>query len=307
MTARIIDGKAIAASLRGKVADAVDRLARERGIVPGLAVVLVGNNPASESYVASKVKMTAGSGMRSFDHRLPEATRESDLLALVARLNADPAVHGILVQLPLPKPIDASAVIEAIDPAKDVDGLTTHSAGRLLAGLPGLRPCTPLGIIELLQRSGATIAGAHAVVIGRSEIVGKPTALLLLHRHATVTICHSKTVDLAAVAARADILVAAIGRAGFVTRQFVKPGAVVIDVGVNRVTDPDAARRILASNPQRLADFERRGSVVVGDVHPEVADVAGVLTPVPGGVGPLTIALLLHNVIVAAEARDATR
>jgi methylenetetrahydrofolate dehydrogenase (NADP+)/methenyltetrahydrofolate cyclohydrolase len=283
MTARIIDGKAIAADLRGKVADAVHRLLRDRGITPGLAVVLVGNNPASESYVGSKMKMTAGSGMRSFDHRLPQATSAAELLALIARLNADPTVHGILVQLPLPTQIDPHEVIAAIDPAKDVDGFHPVNAGRLCAGLPALAPCTPIGCVLLAKTVRPSLAGLEAVVIGRSNIVGKPLAQLLLAENATVTIAHSKTRDLPAVCRRADVLFAAVGRPEMVRRDWVKPGATVIDVGINRVTEGGGKSRI------------------VGDVaFADVSQVAGAITPVPGGVGPMTIACLLANTVRAA-------
>jgi methylenetetrahydrofolate dehydrogenase (NADP+) / methenyltetrahydrofolate cyclohydrolase len=283
MTAHIIDGKGIAAELRGKVADAVHRLARDRGLTPGLAVVLVGNNPASESYVGSKVKMTAGSGMRSFDHRLPETTTEADLLTLVARLNADPVVHGILVQLPLPKQIDSQKVIAAIDPVKDVDGFHPVNAGRLSAGLPALAPCTPVGCVHLAKTVHPVLAGLEAVVIGRSNIVGKPLAQLLLAENATVTIAHSRTSDLPAVARRADLLFAAVGRPEMVRRDWIKPGATVIDVGINRVAGEGGKSRI------------------VGDVaFAEAREVAGAITPVPGGVGPMTIACLLANTLKAA-------
>jgi len=283
MTARIIDGQAIAADLRGKVADAVHRLTRDRHIVPGLAVVLVGNNPASQSYVGSKVKLTAGSGMRSFDHRLPETTSEAELLALVGRLNRDPTVHGILVQLPLPAQIDGRNVIGAIDPAKDVDGFHPVNAGRLSAGLPALAPCTPLGCVHLAKTVHPSLEGLEAVVIGRSNIVGKPLAQLLLAENATVTIAHSRTRELGAVCKRADLLFAAVGRPEMVRRNWVKPGATVIDVGINRVTDESGKSRI------------------VGDVaFAEVSKVAGAITPVPGGVGPMTIACLLVNTLRAA-------
>jgi methylenetetrahydrofolate dehydrogenase (NADP+) / methenyltetrahydrofolate cyclohydrolase len=285
MTAHIIDGKTIAAELRGKVADTVHRLARDRGIVPGLAVVLVGNNPASESYVGSKMKMTAGSGMRSFDHRLPATTGEAELFALVARLNADPNVHGILVQLPLPPQIDTQKVIAAIDPAKDVDGFHPVNAGRLSAGLPALAPCTPVGCVHLAKTVQPSLAGLEAVVIGRSNIVGKPLAQLLLAENATVTIAHSRTCDLPAVCRRGDLLFAAVGRPEMVRRDWIKPGATVIDVGINRVTDTAGKSRI------------------VGDVaFAEVCEVAGAISPVPGGVGPMTIACLLANTVRAAYA-----
>ena len=283
MTAKIIDGKAIAADLRGKVADAVHRLTRDRGIVPGIAVVLVGNNPASASYASSKVKMTAGTGMRGFDHRLPETTSEADLLALITRLNADPAVHGILVQLPLPKQIGADKIIAAIDPGKDVDGFHPVNAGRLASGLPGLAPCTPLGCVLLAKTVQPSLAGLEAVVVGRSNIVGKPLAQLLLAENATVTVAHSRTRDLPAVTRHADVLFVAVGRAEMVRRDWVKPGATVIDVGINRVTEPGGNSRI------------------VGDVaFAEVREVAGAITPVPGGVGPMTIACLLANTVRAA-------
>jgi methylenetetrahydrofolate dehydrogenase (NADP+)/methenyltetrahydrofolate cyclohydrolase len=286
MAAQIIDGKAIAADLRGRVADAVHRLGRDRGIVPGLAVVLVGNNPASESYVGSKVKTTAGSGMRSFDHRLPAETSEADLLVLVARLNADPGVHGILVQLPLPSHIDPQKVIAAIDPAKDVDGFHPVSAGRLAVGLPARAPCTPLGCVLLAKTIHASLEGLEAVVIGRSNIVGKPLAQLLLAENATVTVAHSKTRDLPAVCRRADILFAAVGRPGMVRGSWIKPGATVVDVGINRITD------------------ENRFARIVGDVaFAEACEVAGAISPVPGGVGPMTIACLLANTLRAACAQ----
>jgi len=283
MTAKIIDGKAIAADLRGKVADAVHRLSRDRGITPGLAVVLVGNNPASQSYVASKIKMTAGSGMRSFDQRLPKETSEAELLALIGRLNADPNVHGILVQLPLPAQIDPHKVIAAVDPAKDVDGFNPVNAGRLSAGLPALAPCTPVACILLAKTVQPSLMGLETVVIGRSNIVGKPLAQLLLAENATVTLTHSKTRELAAVCRRADVLFAAVGRPELVRRDWIKPGATVIDVGVNRVTAADG------------------GSRIVGDVaFAEVSEIAGAITPVPGGVGPMTIACLLANTVRAA-------
>jgi len=283
MSAKIIDGKAIAADLRGKVADAVHRLARDRGITPGLAVVLVGNNPASESYVASKIKMTAGSGMRSFDHRLPKETSEAELLGLIARLNADANIHGILVQLPLPSQIDPHKIIAAVDPAKDVDGFNPVNAGRLSAGLPALAPCTPVGCILLAKTVQPSLAGLEAVVVGRSNIVGKPLAQLLLAENATVTVAHSKTRELPAVCRRADVLFAAVGRPEMVRRDWVKPGATVIDVGVTRVTGTDGQSRI------------------VGDMaFAEVSEVAGAITPVPGGVGPMTIACLLANTVRAA-------
>jgi len=286
MAAKIIDGQGIAADLRGKVADAVHRLTRDRGIVPGLAVVLVGDNPASQVYVSSKVKLTKGSGMRSFDHRLREQTSEGDLLALIARLNSDPAVHGILVQLPLPPHLDAREVIAAVAPAKDVDGFHPLNAGGLAVGLPALAPCTPLGCIALAKTVHPSLEGLEAVVIGRSNIVGKPLAQLLLAENATVTVAHSRTRELPSVCRRADMLFAAVGRAEFVRRNWVKPGATVIDVGINRVADANGKTSI------------------VGDVaFAEVSTVAGAITPVPGGVGPMTIACLLANTLRAACAQ----
>ena len=276
------------------------------GRPPCLGIVLVGEDPASEIYVRNKVKAGTESGLRVDLQRLPAAAPLADLLALVERLNASDAHDGILVQAPLPADMGRGAaqeVFDAIDPAKDVDGFSPVSVGRLVQGRARLAPCTPSGVIEMLDRAGIAMAGTRAVVIGRSEIVGKPMAMLLLQRDATVTICHSKTPDLAGTARTADILVAAIGRAGFVPQAFVQPGATVIDVGINRVTDPGQAASLVGAGSERMADFDRRGSLVVGDVHPDVAEVAGALTPVPGGVGPLTIAMLLKNTLAAAEGR----
>ena len=304
--ARIIDGTRIAAEIRQSVAPAVATFTARAGRAPCLGIVLVGEDPASEIYVRNKVKAGTESGLRVDLQRLPASAQLSELLALVARLNRSAEHDGILVQAPLPAAMGRGAaqrVFDAIDPAKDVDGFSPVSVGRLVQGRALLAPCTPSGVIEMLDRCGVQMRGARAVVIGRSEIVGKPMALLLLHRDATVTICHSKTPDLPAVAREADILVAAIGRAGFVTRDFVKPGATVIDVGINRVADRAGAEALFGTASPRLADFDKRGSLVVGDVHPEVAEVAGALTPVPGGVGPLTIAMLLKNTLAAAEAR----
>ncbi|MGE5165968.1 MAG: bifunctional methylenetetrahydrofolate dehydrogenase/methenyltetrahydrofolate cyclohydrolase FolD [Sphingobacteriales bacterium] len=286
MSARIIDGKTIAADLRGRVTDAVHRLRRDRGIVPGIAVVLVGDNPASEVYVRNKSKAVAEAGMRAFDRKLPGNTSETDLLALIAELNADDGVSGILVQLPLPKQIDAQKIIAAIDPAKDVDGFHPLNVGRLASGLPALVPCTPAGCVLLGKTVHESLAGLEAVVIGRSNIVGKPVAQLLLAENATVTVAHSKTNDLPAVCRRADLLVAAIGRAEMVRGNWIKPGATVIDVGINRVPRDGGKSRI------------------VGDVaYAEAAQVAGAITPVPGGVGPMTIACLLLNTLRAACAQ----
>jgi methylenetetrahydrofolate dehydrogenase (NADP+)/methenyltetrahydrofolate cyclohydrolase len=286
MSARIIDGKLVSADLRGKVTDAVHRLRRDRGLVPGIAVVLVGENPASEVYVRNKSKAVAEAGMHAFDRKLPAATSEADLLKLIAELNADASVNGILVQLPLPKQIDSQKVIAAIDPAKDVDGFHPLNVGRLASGLPGLVPCTPLGCILLAKTVHSSLAGMEAVVVGRSNIVGKPVAQLLLAENATVTICHSKTRDLAGVCKRADILIAAIGKPEFVRDGWIKPGATVIDVGINRVPGEAGKSRI------------------VGDVaFAEASAVAGAITPVPGGVGPMTIACLLLNTLSAACAQ----
>jgi len=306
MSARIVNGTLIASQIRGSVAPGVQTFTARAGRPPCLGIVLVGEDPASEIYVRNKVKAATETGLRVDLQRLPAGAALADLLALVARLNASDGHDGILVQAPLPSGMGrgaAQAVFDAIDPDKDVDGFSPVSVGRLVQGRARLAPCTPSGVIEMLDRSGIAIAGTRAVVIGRSDIVGKPMAMLLLQRDATVTICHSKTPDLPAVARDADILVAAIGRAGFVTQNFVKPGATVIDVGINRVTDPVVAESLVGPGSQRLADFERRGSLIVGDVHPNVAETAGAITPVPGGVGPLTIAMLLKNTLAAAEGR----
>ncbi|MGA8158285.1 MAG: bifunctional methylenetetrahydrofolate dehydrogenase/methenyltetrahydrofolate cyclohydrolase FolD [Rhodoplanes sp.] len=283
MSARRIDGTAIAAQLGAKVAAEVARLNKEHGLEPGLAVVLVGSNPASEVYIRNKTAKTTATGMRSSLHKLPETVSESDLLAKVAQLNADPKVHGILVQLPLPPQIDPQKVIEAIAPAKDVDGFHPLTAGLLATGLPGLRPCTPLGCVRLAKSVHPSLAGMEAVIIGRSNIVGKPLFHLLLAENATVTVAHSRTRDLAAVARRADLLFVAIGRPEFVKRDFIKPGATVIDVGINRVPADGGKTRL------------------VGDVgFAEASEVAGAITPVPGGVGPMTIACLMLNTLSAA-------
>jgi methylenetetrahydrofolate dehydrogenase (NADP+)/methenyltetrahydrofolate cyclohydrolase len=284
MTATVIDGKAIAAETRAQVAVEVVRLARDHGVVPGLAVVLVGNNPASEVYVGSKKKMTVEAGMKSFDHHLPEQVSEAELLALIARLNADPTVNGILVQLPLPQQIDAQKVLNAIDPGKDVDGFHPLNAGRLATGLPALVPCTPLGCIILAKSMRPSLVGLDAVVVGRSNIVGKPLTALLIGESATVTVAHSKTRDLPEVCRRADLLFAAVGRAEMVKGDWVKPGATVIDVGINRVP---------GATPGKTR--------IVGDVdYAGAAERAGAITPVPGGVGPMTIACLLVNTVRAA-------
>ena len=281
MTAKIIDGKAFAARVRGEVAAHVARLKADRGITPGLAVVLVGEDPASEVYVRSKGKSTLEAGMNSYEHRLPAETSEAELLALIARLNADPAVNGILVQLPLPKHLNADLVINAIDPAKDVDGFHISNVGLLGTGQKAMVPCTPLGCLMMLRDHLGSLAGMEAVVVGRSNIVGKPMAQLLIGDSCTVTVAHSRTRDLGEVCRRADILVAAVGRPEMITGDWVKPGATVIDVGINRVERDGKAR-------------------LVGDVDfASAAKVAGAITPVPGGVGPMTIACLLANTLTA--------
>jgi methylenetetrahydrofolate dehydrogenase (NADP+)/methenyltetrahydrofolate cyclohydrolase len=310
MPARLLDGTAVANQIRAEVRPAVDAFMARAGRPPGLGIVLVGEDPASEIYVRNKLRSAGDAGLRADLERLPPDARLTQLLEVVDRLNRSDAHDGILVQSPLPAAMGAEAerrVFDAVSPAKDVDGLHPINVGRLVQNRASLVACTPSGIIELLERSAIPIAGARAVVIGRSDIVGKPMALLLLHRHATVTVCHSRTHDLAAVASEADILVAAIGRAAFVTPAFVKPGATVVDVGINRIADRAAVERLFARGSKARADFERRGSVIVGDVHPAVADVAGALTPVPGGVGPLTIAMLLRNTLRAAEERMEVR
>jgi methylenetetrahydrofolate dehydrogenase (NADP+) / methenyltetrahydrofolate cyclohydrolase len=306
MSARLLDGAALAKRIQEEIKPKVAAFVAAQGRSPGLAIVLVGQNPASEVYVRNKLQAGRDVGFRADLERLPETASLADVLALVERLNGSDVHDGILVQSPLPKglgPGAGSRVFDAITPEKDVDGLTPRNVGLLVQGRPALVPCTPSGIIELLLREAIPLAGRRACVIGRSEIVGKPMALLLLQRDATVTICHSKTPDLAAVCREADILVAATGIAGLVTKQFVKPGATVIDVGVNTVTDESMAVRLFPEGHPRLARFRERGSVLVGDVHPEVVDIAGALTPVPGGVGPLTVTMLMMNTLRAARAR----
>src|SRR5580693_1684110 len=314
MSARILDGTRIANDIRTEVAAEVRAMA-SAGVRPGLAVVLVGHNPASEIYVRGKVKASQEIGVYSEQHTPPETTTTAALLALVHALNHRDEIDGILVQLPLPAHVDAKKVLMAVDPAKDVDGFHPVNVGFLSTQRDGLVPCTPAGIIEILKRCNIPIAGQEAVVVGRSDIVGKPVAMLLLNANATVTVCHSKTRDLPAVCRRADILVAAIGRPGMITRDFVKPGATVIDVGMNKVTDPAEFQRLFggglaggsANNAKREAAFRAKGSTLVGDVHPDVAEVAGALTPVPGGVGPLTIAMLMYNTLKAAKLRRVRR
>jgi len=306
MPATILDGTRIAQQIRSEVAAQVKTMAAA-GVRPGLAVVLVGHNPASEIYVRGKVKACEEVGLYSQQFTPSESATTAELLALVAELNQRDDIDGILVQLPLPAHVDAKRVLMAVDPAKDVDGFHPVNVGFLSSQRPGLVPCTPAGVLEILQRSNIPIAGREAVVVGRSDIVGKPAAILLLNSNATVTVCHSKTHDLPAVCRRADILVAAIGRAGMITRDFVKPGATVIDVGMNTVTDAADFQRFFAGNAKREEGFRQKGSTLIGDVHPEVAEIAGALTPVPGGVGPLTIAMLMFNTVKAAKMRRGSR
>src|SRR5271170_5034458 len=314
MSATILNGNKIASEIRAEVASEVKTMTAA-GMRPGLAVVLVGHNPASEVYVRGKVKSSGEVGIYSEQHTPPETVSTEELLELIADLNRREEIDGILVQLPLPPQVDAKKVLLAVDPAKDVDGFHPVNVGFLSTQRPGLVPCTPAGVIEILKRSQIPIGGREAVVVGRSDIVGKPAAMLLLNANATVTVCHSKTHDLWAVCRRADILVAAIGRAGMITRDFVKPGATVIEVGMNKVTDPTEFQRLFggglaggsASNAKREAAFRAKGSTLVGDVHPDVAEVAGALTPVPGGVGPLTIAMLMYNTVKAAKMRRGNR
>jgi methylenetetrahydrofolate dehydrogenase (NADP+)/methenyltetrahydrofolate cyclohydrolase len=306
VTARLLDGAAIARDIQDELRPRAAAFGQRVGRSPRLGIVLVGDDPASHVYVRNKTRSGLDVGFAVDLQALPATTSLADLLALVDRLNHSDQHDGILVQSPLPAAMGADAervIFDAIDPAKDVDGFSPVNVGLLVQNRARLAACTPSGILEMLDRSGVPIAGAHAVVIGRSDIVGKPMALMLLHRHATVTVCHSRTRDLASVAATADILVAAIGRAGLVTRAFVKPGAIVIDVGMNRVDDPEVAARLFAPDSPRLEQFRKKGSVLAGDVHPDVSGIAGALTPVPGGVGPLTIAMLMKNTLAAAEAR----
>jgi methylenetetrahydrofolate dehydrogenase (NADP+)/methenyltetrahydrofolate cyclohydrolase len=302
MMPRILDGTAIAAAIKQEVAEEVKLLANQ-GIRPGLAAVLVGHVPASEIYVRSKVQTCAELGIFSDLITPPDSVTTEDMLDLVASLSDRDDIDGILIQLPLPPQVDAKVLLDAVTPAKDVDGFHPVNAGRLLAGRPALAPCTPAGVIEILKRSSLPIAGQHAVIVGRSDIVGKPAAMLLLHQNATVTICHSKTRDLGEVTRQADILVAAIGRPGFITPEMVKPGATIIDVGINRITTREEFDLYFAGNAKREAAFAKRGSTVVGDVHPKAFELAGAYTPVPGGVGPLTIAMLMANTVRAAKMR----
>jgi methylenetetrahydrofolate dehydrogenase (NADP+)/methenyltetrahydrofolate cyclohydrolase len=299
---RILDGAAIAAEIKREVAEEVKLLAA-KGIRPGLAAVLVGHVPASEIYVRSKVQTCADLGLFSELITPPDTVTTEEMFHLVAALNARDDIDGILIQLPLPPQVDAKALLDAISPAKDVDGFHPVNAGRLQSGRPALAPCTPAGIIEILKRSNLPIAGEHAVVVGRSDLVGKPAAMLLLHQNATVTICHSKTRNLGEITRQADILVAAIGRPGFITPEMVKPGATLIDVGINRLNTREEFDRFFAGNAKREATFAKRGSTIVGDVDPKAFELAGAYTPVPGGVGLLTVAMLMANTVRAAKMR----
>jgi methylenetetrahydrofolate dehydrogenase (NADP+)/methenyltetrahydrofolate cyclohydrolase len=305
LTARLLDGAATARAIREELRGAVQDLAR-RGARPGLGVLLVGDNPASAVYVRSKTRACDELGLFHETATLPASAGTGEVAAKVAEYNGRPEIHGILVQLPLPPQVDAEAVLELVSPHKDVDGFHPDNVGRLVQKRPRFVACTPAGIMELLRRNDVAVAGRRAVVVGRSDIVGKPMGMLLLHADATVTYCHSRTRELAAVTREADLLVAAIGRAGLIRAEHVKPGAVVVDVGMNRVTDAAEARDLL--DPARLQEFERKGQALVGDVHaPSVREVAGALTPVPGGVGPLTIAMLLKNTVAAAAAAPRPR
>ena len=297
-----MDGVAIAVQIKAEVAAEVQALSA-RGITPGLAVILVGEEPASQIYVRTKVKTCGELGIFSEMLTPPESTTTDEILALVAALNSREDIDGILIQLPLPKHVDTKRLLEAVSPDKDVDGFHPVNVGRLQSGQIGLTPCTPAGILEILRRSKLPVAGQNAVVIGRSNIVGKPMAVMLLNASATVTICHSKTVDLGSFTRKADLLVAAIGRPAFVTAEMVKPGATLIDVGINRITDAAEVERFFPGDPARAAAFAKRGSVVVGDIHPAAFAVSGAYTPVPGGVGALTIAMLMQNTVTAAKLR----
>jgi methylenetetrahydrofolate dehydrogenase (NADP+)/methenyltetrahydrofolate cyclohydrolase len=303
--AKILDGRSVADQIKKEVAEEVRLLSEQQGVRPRLVAVLVGDDDASAVYVRNKVRACAEVGIESEQIEMPASTTTEDLLAVVRGLNQNSDVDGILVQLPLPKQIDEAAILEAVAPAKDVDGFHPENAGLLAMGRPRFVPCTPAGIIELLDRNQIEIAGANACVVGRSQIVGRPVASLLLQKHATVTVCHSRTRDLPAVTRQADILVAAIGRPAFVRGDYIKPGAIVIDVGVNKVTDVNAARAMFGDEAgKRIEAIERRGYTLVGDVHPAEADqVAGQRTPVPGGVGLLTVAMLMRNTLQAARWR----
>jgi methylenetetrahydrofolate dehydrogenase (NADP+) / methenyltetrahydrofolate cyclohydrolase len=302
MTARVLDGTKIRDQVFSELKTEIARLAAE-GIRPGLAAVLVGENPASQLYVKSKIAACKQLSLMSWMHTPPASITTDEMLRLVRDLNNDDAVDGILIQLPLPKQVDTKRVLEAVDPAKDVDGFHPVSLGHLVSGRPGLIACTPAGCMEILRRNDIAIEGANVAVLGRSDIVGKPMALLLMHANATVTICHSKTRDLPDVVRRADIVVAAMGEPGYVRADWIRPGATVIDVGTNKVTDPHEAESLLRNFPARLQKFREKGAVLIGDVHPDAVNTAGALTPVPGGVGPMTITMLMSNTVKAARLR----
>jgi methylenetetrahydrofolate dehydrogenase (NADP+) / methenyltetrahydrofolate cyclohydrolase len=303
MKTRILSGKPVAEAIKDEVAGETQALAI-RGIQPGLAAVLVGDDPASQVYVRNKTKTCRELGMHSEMVTLPETTTTRELLSVIDRLNRDDRIDGILVQLPLPEPIDSRTILEAVLPEKDVDGFHPVNVGKLVTGDAVLAPCTPMGILEMLRREGVPIKSAEAVVVGRSNIVGKPVALLLLHEHATVTLCHSRTRDLPSVCRRADILIAAIGRPAMITRDYIKEGAVVVDVGINRLESEERVRELFGEDSPRLVSFAEKGSTLVGDVHPlDPIGLAGAVTPVPGGVGPLTIAHLMKNTLLACRAR----
>jgi methylenetetrahydrofolate dehydrogenase (NADP+)/methenyltetrahydrofolate cyclohydrolase len=303
LPSRVLNGNLIRDQILAELRAEVESLS-SRDVRPGLAAVLAGRNPASEIYVRNKIKACQTLGLYSEKIALPERATTAELLDLIDHLNRRGEIDGILIQLPLPPQVDSKRVLLAVDPAKDVDGFHPYNIGALVTQRQGLTPCTPAGILEILKRSGIPIAGRRAVVLGRSDIVGKPVALLLLHEHATVTICHSRTRDLAAVAREGEILVAALGRPAMVTRDFIRPGATVIDVGINRLDQAAEVERLFAGRPDKIAQFREKGSLLVGDVHPtDVAEVAGAYTPVPGGVGPLTIAMLMANTVKAARLR----
>ena len=307
MPARILDGNKIKDEILNELRTEIDSL-KKAGIVPGLAAVLVGENPASQIYVRSKVKTCESLGLFSEKITPPATSTTEEMLALIDQLNKRNDIDGILVQLPLPSQIDSKRVLEAVSPAKDVDGFHPVNIGYLVSGRPGLVPCTPAGVMEILKRSGATLKGAHAVVVGRSDIVGKPTAMLMMHEHATITICHSRTRDLPGVAREADILVAAIGKAAMVTGDFIKPGAIVIDVGQNVLKTAEEVKKIFHDPTEALKKLEAKGQVLIGDCQPEDAmEKAGAFTPVPGGVGPLTITMLMVNTVKAARDRRGPR
>ncbi len=302
MSARVLDGVKLRDEIFAELKKDIAAMAAD-GVRPGLAAVLVGQDPASQLYVKSKIAACEQLGIASWMHTPPATVSTREMLQLVEDLNGDNAVDGILIQLPLPRQVDAKLILESVDPAKDVDGFHPMNLGRLVSGRPGLVACTPAGCMEILRRNAIAIEGANAVVLGRSDIVGKPMALLLMHANATVTICHSKTRDLPETVRRADIIVAAMGKAGYVAADWIKPGAAVIDVGTNRVTDSAEAEKLFRNTPQRLEKFRAKHSALVGDVHPDAVNIAGALTPVPGGVGPMTITMLMSNTVKAARLR----